>query len=335
MSLTAPVLPLTDPQRHRLLVIGSYVEAHCWSVARLPGNDESLAASSYTRECAGKGLAVALGAHRLGAAVEVLLGIGEDHAGEALLALLAHEGLSERLVYRLGAYSGQGCGLLGAQGQSSVIVFPGANALLGPSQWAQAATLLPQTALLYAQLEAPAALVLTALQQARAAGARTVLNLSPRPPDTDANALSTLCAAADVLVVNRVEAAALSTAQGLTLPPDPRHWSAQTLAACWLRWPQTRWLVVTLGEQGCMAFERNGAALNLPGHAVAAVQPIGAGDAFSAGLCAALAKGAAMEHALQHANACGAYAASHPGLLASLPRQSALSDWLAALPQAR
>jgi ribokinase len=59
--------------------------------------------------------------------------------------------------------------------------------------------------------------------------------------------------------------------------------------------------------------------LRLPGYPVRAEQPVGAGDAFSAGLCAALAHGQPMAQALAMANACGALAASRGGILSTLP----------------
>ena len=65
-------MPGTPPTPPRLFVVGSFVEAHCWTVATRPRPDESQLAHGYVRECAGKGLAVAVGAHRLGAAVDLL-----------------------------------------------------------------------------------------------------------------------------------------------------------------------------------------------------------------------------------------------------------------------
>ena len=40
-----------DLVRSKLFVIGSFVEAHCWLVARAPSNDESQHATAYVREC--------------------------------------------------------------------------------------------------------------------------------------------------------------------------------------------------------------------------------------------------------------------------------------------
>ncbi len=323
--------------RRELFVIGSFVEAHCWSVARAPGNDESVQANAYVRECAGKGLAVALGAHRVGAAVNVLIAAGYDAAGDALVALLKREGLSTAHVHRLGPHSGQGCGLISAQGDSTVTVFPGANLFLGAQELQHAAVDLQQAAVVYAQLEAPIPTVRAALEMGAAAGALIVLNPSPWPADvrlSQPGEWAALLSASRVLVVNRAEAAAWLSAleEGLALDrakADLQALPTEVLSTLWRNWPAGEWLIVTLGAQGCLAYGRGGALHRLAGHAVAGCHPIGAGDAFSAGLCAALVEGKPMEEALRWANACGALAASGEGILAALPQRGDVAALLA------
>lgn len=302
---------LPDAPQRRLFVVGSFVEAHCWFVPRRPGSDESQQASVYTHECAGKGLAVALGAHRLGAAVDMLLAVGHDPAGDTLLQLLGEEGLGTAHVHRLGPHSGQGCGLIDAQGDPAIAVYPGANALLSERELRHARVCVEQAAVAYAQLEVPLPLAAQALHWARAAGAATVLNPSPWPGDA---ACAGLLDAAGILVVNRGEAQcllrSLGLADALDAAPPPSFWGL---------WPAGQWLVITLGSQGCVAHARSGAVRRLPGHPVPAMQPVGAGDAFSAGLCTALAHGQPMAQALALGNACGALAASRGGILTTLP----------------
>ena len=321
ICMLAPMVPPSGTAQRRLFVIGSFVEAHCWFVAHAPGADESQHAIKYERECAGKGLAVALGAHRLGAAVDLLVAAGTDAAGDALIDLLRREGLSAAHVRRLGAQSGQGCGLISACGEPAVSVFAGANALLGARDLNEAQVALRHAAVVYAQLEAPIGTVRVALERAHAAGAQTVLNPSPWPAHADMQADgSALLRATRVLVVNRAEATnALNVLGGGPPASALDELQDDELESIWHRWPAGRWLIITLGAHGCVAYGSSGAAHRLPGHAVTARQPIGAGDAFSAGLCAALAQGRTMDHALRAANACGALAASRKGILDALP----------------
>ncbi|MFD1711809.1 hypothetical protein FVQ98_16150 [Ottowia sp. GY511] len=313
----------------RLFVVGSFVEAHCWFVAERPAADESQHANAYAREFGGKGLAVALGAHRLGVAVDLLIAAGEDAAGDALLALLLEEGVSSMHTHRLGQHSGRGCGLITAQGGTTVTVFAGANALLGGRELQLAEAALRSASVVYAQLEVPLALAQQVLRRARSTGALTVLNASPWP----ATALSGreeswagLLAATCVLVLNQNEAVAALAELADRSEPEG---GVTTLAALpphvtdlvWRRWPGGQWLVITLGARGCVAYGADGSVVDVQGHLVDVRQPIGAGDAFSAGLCAALTAGEAMADALKLANACGALATSRDGILAALPRR--------------
>ena len=328
--------PPAHPVQRKLFVIGSFVEAHCWFVDQLPGNDESQHASAYVRECAGKGLAVALGAHRLGADVDVLIAAGNDAAGDALVALLQREGMGTAHVHRLGLRSSQGCGLFSAQGESTVTVFPGANLLLGVRELQLAAPALRHAAVVYAQLEAPLPTVRAGLEVGRAQGAITVLNPSPWPADARSDRpahgredWAALLAASQVLVLNRAEAAAWLRELDGQAEADPGALSSSALTAIWAQWPSGQWLVITLADQGCVAYGQGGAHHREPGHALACSQPIGAGDAFSAGLCAALADGMPMPQALRAANACGALAASREGILGALPFKAEAQSLLA------
>lgn len=59
-----------------------------------------------------------------------------------------------------------------------------------------------------------------------------------------------------------------------------------------------RWVVMTKGGDGVLARSARGEALSAPALPVRAVDSVGAGDAFAAGLCHALANGATMADSL-------------------------------------
>ena len=294
----------------RVVVLGSFVHAHWWSVARLPGAGESCLAHAVQTELGGKGLNVAVGIQRLGMAVDLVLGVGRDAAAQELAGLLAREGIAQQHVYPVAAHSGRGAGLVDAAGENSIAVFPGANMDIGAPQIAQAAQAIGSASLVYGQLEMAADAVLAAFTVARAQGVRTVLNASPA-----AGVSPALLAVADVLVVNAVEAAQLLALDA----QDALHDGA---AAFMARWPGQA-LVVTAGARGSEVWVRGEHLYRQP--AVPARQggdSAGAGDGFAAGLCAALAQGLGWSQALQLASQCGAAVASGKGVLDHLPRGS-------------
>jgi len=147
-----------------------------------------------------------------------------------------------------------------------------------------------------------------ALDQARAAGVMTVLNLAPAPPDA-----SGLLAAGvvDWLVVNAPEAGAI-----LGRPvTDPA--GAQAAAAD-LAGVSAGHVVITLGPDGAV-LAGPGGALAVPGFSVRSVDSVGAGDAFVAALGVAVASGATPPEAVRLACAVAATAVTRPGAQEGLP----------------
>jgi len=326
-----------SPHSHpQILVVGSYVQACCWQVERLPRAGETLAAAQLWVEPGGKGLNVAVGLARLaepGARVSVLMACGSDSAGDCLQALLAAEGIDGRHLARLPGHSGMGCGLVGPGGENQIVVYPGANALLGAGHADAAAAQLASAAMVYAQLEAALPAVERALAMAAAAGAVTVLNPSPWREPSPA-----LREATQVLIVNQAEATALLGVEpgtGAGLP-------GQLLQRLAWQWPRLTQLLLTQGPRGSLGFERAAAAGHWQGWqvdacAVDAVDAVGAGDAFAAAYMSAQLSGCGMAQSMQRAQRCAAQVVAGAGVLARLPRREQLRPWLedGSLPAAR
>ncbi|MBL1262253.1 PfkB family carbohydrate kinase [Methylomicrobium sp. RS1] len=308
----------------RLVVLGSFIQACCWYVDRLPKPGETFAASSLSVEAGGKGLNVAIGAKRLGADVDVLLGIGRDAAGEALLSLLAKEKLAAGHVWRLAPQSGYGAGLIAADGQNAIAIYPGPNLLVGEAHIASATAAIASADLAYGQLETSIAAVTAFFRLARRSGVDTVLNASPwqdLPQD--------LFDLTRILIVNELEAGhLLESAVPLTgSPQDSAVLIADRADTLWKRWSGSL-LVVTLGEKGALAFDRNGSVHPAPAFAIKAVDSTGAGDAFASAFCCAYGNRAPLESALQYANAAGAWVASRVGVLEALPTREDLRGFI-------
>ena len=86
--------------------------------------------------------------------------------------------------------------------------------------------------------------------------------------------------------------------------------------------------VVKLGARGAAGC-RAGELAQDAGIAVAAVDVVGAGDAFTAGYLDALLDGAGLADALRRANACGAVAVAAVGDATGLPTRAELERVLA------
>jgi ribokinase len=160
----------------------------------------------------------------------------------------------------------------------------------------------------------PLPAVRAAIELARAAGARVVMDAAPPAPLPD-----DLYAAIDLIRVNADEAAALTgvTAGG----PNAAAAAARRLlergagAAC-------------VGAPGGDLLVWPGDELWLPHLPVAVVDATGAGDAFAAGLAVGLAEGRALRDAARLAAATSALATTVIGAQPSLPRRDAVEALL-------
>jgi sugar/nucleoside kinase (ribokinase family) len=79
-------------------------------------------------------------------------------------------------------------------------------------------------------------------------------------------------------------------------------------------------VVVTLGERGAFAASRDGRTVYHPTFSVELQDPVGSGDAFSAGFLDVLLNGGGLGEACRFGNALGALVASQQGATQPLDR---------------
>jgi fructokinase len=83
-------------------------------------------------------------------------------------------------------------------------------------------------------------------------------------------------------------------------------------------YPQCQLVAVTLGAHGSMIVTRQEIHSH-PGFPIKLVDPVGAGDAFTAGMVHAYLNGAPLAKIVEIGNLCGSFVASQPGATPSLP----------------
>ncbi len=309
-----------------LFVLGSFVAACCAKVTQLPRPGESMRAAAFTIEAGGKGLNLMIGARRLGAAVDGLLPIGSGLLARLAETAVADAGLPPGILRRYPEPSGGGIGFIDDAGETCVAVCPGANLALRAADVSAVGPAIERARLVLAQFEIGDEPIVQAFALARLAGRATLLNPSPYRPVAPA-----ILANTSILVINRVEAARMALTFG-----DERARAVERTDRGVLVEFATRLLdqgpdtvIVTLGREGAVACRRGLRALHQPAFAIEAVDTLGAGDAFTAGLAAAIVEGRPFEECLRRAAACGALAARRLGVLAALPARAELDGFLA------
>ncbi|MCL4187581.1 MAG: bifunctional hydroxymethylpyrimidine kinase/phosphomethylpyrimidine kinase [Rhodobacteraceae bacterium] len=274
-----------------ILVLGALHHDVIVTAPRLPELDETLVGDGVAHALGGKGANAAVAAARMGARVAMAGAVGSDAAAAALLDGLDAAGVDRRAVRRLPGASGMSVAIVTAGGAYGAVIVSAANGAVTGAE----AVPGPDTRWLMIQNEVPEAANMAAARTARAAGARVMLNAAPARPMADG-----LLAMADILVVNRGEAAALAGSD------DPGAAAGRLLA----RGPGA--VVVTLGAGGLVARAADGLAARLPAVPVAARSSHGAGDAFAGALAARLDAGEPFAAALAFAQGAAALHVSLP-----------------------
>jgi ribokinase len=257
---------------------------------RLPEPGETVTDGVLSRHPGGKGANQALGARRLGAEVWLVARVGTDANADEALALLAAEGVDLTRTRRDPvAATGVALILVAADGENQIVVAPGANARLEPSHVEVAGA----DAVL-CQMEIPPAAIDEA---ARQAGGLFCLNAAPARPIPPA-----ALGRADVVVVNEIEHAALAAQleryEGL--------------------------VAITTGASGAALYRRGREVARATPPPVHAIDTVGAGDAFVAGLVTSMLEGRSAADALRRACAAGALATTVRGAQPSLPTAAAV-----------
>lgn len=284
-----------------LVVVGSANLDYTVVVERHPQPGETLLSTDLAVGTGGKGANQAAAAARAGGRPILVAAVGSDAAGTGLLDTLATAGVDVSHVARVdSAPTGIALITVAADGENTIVVAAGANATLDAETTAHLVSELVEPAsVVLSQLEIPLPVVVAVAHAIEAKGARLVLNLSPwrEIPDD-------LLAAADPLVVNETEAAAV-----WGRPIDSTADAATAATALLTR---ARSVVITLGGDGVVVAVASGVS-TLPARRVPVVDTTGAGDAFAGALAAELSRGASLVDAVTSGIRAGSIAVQHLG----------------------
>jgi ribokinase len=273
----------------RVAIVGSYGVGLTVELDRVPDAGETVIGRTFRRDHGGKGSNQAVGCARLGAHVDFLTAVGDDEFGQGAATLWVDEGVVAQTVIDSAATMSAPI-LVEPQGVNRIIVVPGALGELSRAHVDAFADRIAAADVCLVQLEIPLDTALYALEVARRAGVRTILNPAPAPAKPIAPEV-------DYVTPNETEAAAVRGARAT--------------------------VVLTLGEEGA---ELDG--VPVPAFPATAIDTTGAGDAFNAAFAVALAEGLADLDAVRWGCAAGAHMVEHAGVVPGLPTRAELEQRL-------
>jgi ribokinase len=255
----------------------------------------------------GKGANQAVAAAKLGAPTTLIGRLGRDAFGKELRTFLAAQGIDLSLVRETSAAHSGTAVITTANADNTIVVIPGANALVDAAD--VASVVFDKGDVAVSQFEIPLPTIIAFFERARAAGATTMLNPAPAI-EFDTGLLDLV----DVLVLNETELGFLARTE---LGDSDDH-ARFTEAARSLRVARDKVICVTLGKRGVLALV-DGEPLIVAGRAVTAVDTTGAGDCFVGALATRLAAGKSFPVALAYANAAASISVQRMGAAPSMP----------------
>jgi ribokinase len=299
-----------------ILVVGSSNTDMIIKVACIPRPGETVLGGEFSMAPGGKGANQAVAAARAGGRVTFVARVGEDIFGDRALRNFEADGIDTRFIVRDGR-SASGVALInvGEDGQNSISVASGTNALLSPEDIRNAGRAFAEADILLLQLETPVGTVRAAAEAASARGIPVILNPAPARPLDDA-----LLRMVDIITPNETEAELL-TGIKIGTPEDARP----SAAAFRARGP--RLVVITLGEKGCYAASERFEG-RIPALQVRAVDTTAAGDVFNGALAVALAENQPVGDALRFASAAAALSVTKLGAQPSAPKRADIEKFL-------
>ncbi len=289
------------PPKWDVIVCGSLHMDIIVAAPALPRIDETAVGTGWKKMCGGKGGNQAAQAAIAGAKTAMIGRVGKDDFGMALQENLLSANVDTSCVTVDPATgSGMSVAILQDNGDYGAVIVSGANTKIETSNLGMFWENLGGARVLVLQNEIPHEANAEAASKAKASGATVLFNAAP------ARSLSSdIIDNVDVLILNRVEAEAASNA----VVRDRR--SARVGAAT-LR-SESMSVILTLGGEGLVVAESNGAVTEIEPVPVKVSSTHGAGDCFVGTLAAQLAAGLNLVDACRDANKAAAAFVSHKG----------------------
>ncbi len=302
----------------RVVILGVFVADTAYRADRQPKMGETILGRSFALGPGGKGSNQSVASAMAGAETHMITRLARDPFGDMALATWKTAGVIPAVKFVDEGYTGAAYIFLEhATGNNAIIVCPGVAGDISAADIEERADLIAGASVFVTQLEQPIAAAQRALEIARAGGATTILNPAPAaelPPG-----LLALC---DYVTPNESEAEALT---GLPVTnPDDALAAAKALLA-----QGARAAVITLGGQGAL-FHDGTQTVHVPVFNAGPVkETTGAGDAFTGGFAAALARGIDPVTAVRYGSATAGISVTRAGTAPAMPSLAEIEALLA------
>lgn len=301
----------------RILVVSSVNMDFVMKMSKLPQSGQTLIerGGSYSFVPGGKGANSALAFSNLGGDCVLCARIGNDAHGATALSQLKKAGVDTRFVIA-DKYSETGLAAvtLEEDGANRIVVYPGANASLCPSDIEEAFTCRPDAA--YLQFEIPDDAVVAASKCAQEQGIPTFIDAAPARRDFPFDKLAPV----EIFSPNETET---YTYTGIMPNNSENCLRAAVKLGSMVK---AKYYVIKLGARGAYIYDGRYSNI-IPAPEVKAVDTTAAGDAFTSALTLHYLYSKDIVESCRFANLAGALTATRFGAGISVPSLDELEEF--------
>ena len=295
----------------KVLVLGSINIDFVSFVSRYPHPGETLVSNDFGIFQGGKGANQAIALAKLDVPTLMLGKVGKDILSDLALSSLKESGVDTTGISKSQKSStGSASIWVNAQGQNSIVIYPGANGEVDEDFIIRHEKFFDDTSWLLTQFEVPLKSILLALKLAKKHGLKTVMD--PAPVKKISN--NHIWELVDYLLPNEIELKELT------------HTEDVLKGIHILKSRGVKEIIVKLGKQGAV-YEDKGKLLSFPAVPVEqVVDTTGAGDCFVAGFLHGMIQWGDIPRAIKTGNLTASYSIQKKGAAISFPKKSEI-DW--------
>lgn len=298
----------TALRNKKIVVVGALNMDTILNVRQFPQSGETMAAKSYAMIPGGKGVNQAIGAAKLGAEVFLIGKVGKDYEGSALYdSLHSYQVNVQGISTDFKMATGRAYIYVQSDGESSIVLYEGANQNLSSSDIQLNAALFENASFCLLQTEVPIDTVEYTAKLSQKCGVKVLLK-----PAAVSSISDLLIQNVDIFMPNRKEMDLLCP-QKETLEEKAQYFLDRG----------AKTVIVTLGHEGC--YLRSSAySLYFEAAKFEPVDTTGAADAFASTLAVYLSQNYAITEAIKYAIYAAGYSITCQGVPPSLVDKSTL-----------
>ena len=299
-----------------IVVIGSSNTDMVVKTSHLPAGGETVLGGTFFMNAGGKGANQAVAAARYGNRVVFVAKTGDDLFGKQVLKSLKEDNIVTDYVF-VDKENPSGVALItiDSEAENCIVVAPGANMSLSPTDIDVASEEIRNADVLLMQLESPVETVTYAAKMAAEAGVPVILNPAPAPAEPlSEELLKNLY----IITPNRSEASRLS---GI----EVKDMESAYRAAKAIRDMGPKCVIITLGSEGSL-LDDGAMPMRVEALKVDAVDTTAAGDTYNGVLASVIAEGRSLIEAMREANVAAAISVTRMGAQPAAPTREEINE---------